>query len=189
MSSHHIVREKQEPALLILGLNTFDHELLGQLLEWSPAIIAGSHAAEQLNSMGIKVDRVLGNDVGDVLQSDIAYISTHNASPIEAALSFLTHENYGAVNIVTDDFKLGDFIQFVQRINLVIFHQHTKTYAINPGFTKWLPSGEVVTLHSQPAGLVATGLSATSNGRFVTTDDGVVKLEFSGDFIFISETI
>ena len=39
MSSHHIVREKQEPALLVLGLNNFSTELLGQLLEWNPTVI------------------------------------------------------------------------------------------------------------------------------------------------------
>ncbi|MFD2144372.1 hypothetical protein [Mucilaginibacter antarcticus] len=40
MSSHHIVREKQEPALLVLGLDGFDEEQLGQLLEWSPTLMA-----------------------------------------------------------------------------------------------------------------------------------------------------
>lgn len=189
MSSHHIVREKQEPALLILGMDTFDPELLGQLLEWSPTVIAISQAAEKLNIMGIKVDRVLGNDVGDVLQSNVTYISIHNNQPAAAALSFLTDEKYGAVNIVTEDLILDDYIPFVSQINLVVFHRHQKTYPISSGFTKWLPVGDVITLHSQPKDLTNIGLSLMDSGKYVTVSDGVITLEFADDFIFISETI
>lgn len=189
MSSHHIVREKQEPALLILGMNSFDRELLGQLLEWSPTVIATSHVAEQLNAMGIKVDRVLGSDVGDELQSDVAYISINDSSPAKAALHFLTDEQYGAVNIVTDDFNLDPYLPFVPYINIVLLHQHYKTYAVNSGFTKWLPAGEVITLHSDPQNLLATGLSSNGERLFTTITDGVVKLEFSNAFIFLTETI
>ena len=56
MSSHHIVREKQEPALLVLGLDNFPDELLGQLLEWSPTVITTSQTAEKLVVNGTKID-------------------------------------------------------------------------------------------------------------------------------------
>jgi thiamine pyrophosphokinase len=59
MSSHHIVREKQEPALLVLGMDNFSDELLGQLLEWSPTVIATEIMAEKLNANGIKIDCVI----------------------------------------------------------------------------------------------------------------------------------
>ena len=37
MSSHHIVRDDQEPALIITnGASCSEEELIGQLLEWSP---------------------------------------------------------------------------------------------------------------------------------------------------------
>ena len=39
MSSHHIVRERQEPALLITDVYSIDPELVGQLLEWSLSLI------------------------------------------------------------------------------------------------------------------------------------------------------
>ena len=189
MSSHHIVREKQEPALLILSMDNFDPELLGQLLEWSPTVIATAHVAEQLNIRGIKVDRVLGNDVGEVLQSDVSYISIKDTPPVGAALYFLTDENYGAVNIVTDDFIPADYVEFISRINLVILHRHQKTYPITSGFTKWLPHGEVIALHSQPKALISSGLSQLETGEFITIADGVIKLQFADAFIYISETI
>lgn len=189
MSSHHIVREKQEPALLILGMDSFDLELLGQLLEWSPTVIATAHVAEQLNAMGIKVDRVLGNDVGDVMQSDVIYISIQGNAPLEAGLDVLIAENYSAVNVVTDEFNLDDFIPFVAQINLVILHQNKKTYAVTSGFTKWLPAGEELIFLSGSADLISTGLSRTAENTFITIADGVIKLEFSSPFVFISESI
>jgi len=189
LSSHHIVREKQEPALLILGLDTFDRELLGQLLEWSPTVIATQQVAEQLSVMGIKVDRVLGNDVGDVLQSNVTYLSVHNDSPANAALSFLVVEKYGAVNIVTDEFVATDYVPFVSQINIVVLHQHKKTYPISSGFTKWLPAEDIITLHSEPSNLHSQGLTQTAPQEFKTATDGVIKLEFADNFVFISETV
>ncbi len=189
VSSHHIVREKQEPALLILSMDSFNDELLGQLLEWSPTVITTAHVAEQLNAMGIKVDRVLGNDVGDVMQSDVTYISIQGHAPLEAALNILITENYSAVNIITDEFKLEGYIPFVSQINLVILHQHKKIYAVTSGFTKWLPAGEELTFLSEVADLISTGLSRTAEKAFVTAADGVFKLEFSNPFLFIAENV
>lgn len=189
MSSHHIVREKQEPALLILGMDTFDPELFGQLLEWSPTVITKVDIAEKLNSLGIKVDRILSDNEGNDIQSDIKYIPTKGLIATQVALQLLVAENYSAVNIVTDGFNLGDFESFVPHINLVILHQHQKTYPISPGFTKWLPAGEVIALHSQPDDLTTSGLSPVGAGQYETIADGIIKLEFTDSFIFITETI
>jgi len=189
MSSHHIVREKQEPAILILGMDNFDPELLGQLLEWSPTVIATPDTAEKLASLGIKVDRIVGSNEGDAFQSDLKFVPTDDLPPAEAALKLLLAENYGAVNIVTDEFNLDDYVPFVPDINLVILHQQQKTYPISSGFTKWLPAGEVITLHSQPQSLLSNGLSSIGSGKYETLSDGVIKLAFAEDFIFISETI
>lgn len=55
MSSHHFVKEGQEPAAIILG-NEWNEELLGTVLEWSPNIIAASIAVEKLLLSEIKID-------------------------------------------------------------------------------------------------------------------------------------
>ena len=48
MSSHHIVKEKQEPALYIHQLGDFNEEFLGQLLEWSPTVIVAAGEYEKV---------------------------------------------------------------------------------------------------------------------------------------------
>ncbi len=59
MSSHHFVREQQEPALLILALDEFTYATLGELLEWVPTIICNEASWEKLLSWGVKVDVLL----------------------------------------------------------------------------------------------------------------------------------
>jgi hypothetical protein len=55
MSSHHFVKEGQEPAVLVLG-NISDWEILGDALEWSPQVIANSTGYHLLLEAGVKVD-------------------------------------------------------------------------------------------------------------------------------------
>ena len=61
MSSHHIVRDDQEPALIIANGASCNNELLGQLLEWSPLIIVLDSAIERVIELNIKVDVLLGD--------------------------------------------------------------------------------------------------------------------------------
>ena len=61
MSSHHIVRDDQEPALIIANGASCNIELLGQLLEWSPLVIVLDSAMERVLELGIKVDVLLGD--------------------------------------------------------------------------------------------------------------------------------
>jgi len=61
MSSHHIVRDDQEPALIIANGEMCSSELLGQLLEWSPLVIVLDSAIERVLELGIKVDVLLGD--------------------------------------------------------------------------------------------------------------------------------
>ncbi len=61
MSSHHIVRDDQEPALIIANGASCNIELLGQLLEWSPLVIVLDSAIERVLALEIKVDILLGD--------------------------------------------------------------------------------------------------------------------------------
>ena len=189
MSSHHIVREKQEPALLVLGLDNFSEEMLGQLLEWSPTVITTPLTAEQINAFGIKVDVIMADEMEAGLQSDVKLISTDGNNIISAAFEFLTGAGYPAVNVVTDDLQLNDFANFANRINIVIFCGGKKIYAINPGFSKWKPAAEKIEILSPSSGLQATGLEACGDNCYATTNDGFVTFNFNQPYLFIAEDI
>ena len=61
MSHHVVVRDDQEAALVVANGRACSPELLGQLLEWSPLVVALDGAFDRLMAMGVKVDVVLGD--------------------------------------------------------------------------------------------------------------------------------
>ena len=189
MSSHHIVREKQEPALLVLGLDNFPDELLGQLLEWNPTVITSAQTAEKLVSRGIKIDWIITNEINEVFQSDVKLMSAGDGNLTDAALKYLSTNEYPAVNIITDELRLQDYEPFADKIGLVIFHAHKKIYTINPGFRKWKPAGQTVEILSRANGLDYSGLEKIKDRQYKTTADGFFTLHFHEPVLFIAEEI
>ncbi len=188
MSSHHIVREKQEPALLILNLEGFDNENLGQILEWSPTIIVHEDVYELANSRAIKVDAVLSPNADFRAQETTRIILT-GSDPLEDALKYLTGENYPAVNIIADNFALKDYATYVDDIDLVIFVRDKKIFPVRSGFSKWLPQGEEIHVIHVVNNLHTSGLLKKEGAVFETEKDGFYSFSFDQPFIFIAEKI
>lgn len=189
MSSHHVVREKQEPALLVLGMNSFSDELFGQLLEWSPTVIVTRDTAEKVNAYGIKIDWIIANEVDESLQSDIKLMPSGTDTLAEAALKYLVTHGYNAVNIITDDLQLKDYLFFTDKITIVIFSGNQKIYAVASGFSKWKPAGETIELLTRPRHLYTSGLKALTKNRYKTLHDGFFSLQFDQSFLFIAEEL
>ena len=189
MSSHHIVREKQEPALLVLNLTEFSFELLGQLLEWSPTLIAIPETAEQLHHDQIKVDWLVANEPITDLQSDVRLLPVENDLCLETALFHLIDEGYRAVNIITNEFDPAKYLHYASQIDLVIYREDEKIYPVKPGFSKWKPAGDIIKLITQPTEFTYTGLKPLTDNIFETMADGFFTLNFAEPYIFISEAI
>ena len=187
MSSHHIVREKQEPALFVLELGEFDDELLGQLLEWSPTVIVSQEASEKLLSLNIKIDWVIGEPSFQSLQANIKFLTTTGISPTSKALKFLIENGYPSVNIICNDFNLSDYELFIDKINIVVFYQNKKIYAIQSGYNKWKPRGEKIEIYSDIKNLGLEGLKQIKDQKFETIDSGFIRIKFNAPFIFIGE--
>jgi thiamine pyrophosphokinase len=189
MSSHHIVREKQEPALLALGLDTFSDELLGQLLEWSPTVIVTAETAENVNAYGIKIDWIISNKFNDQLQSDIKWMPAGEGPIAETALKYLINHGYPAVNVIADELQLKDYLFFVDKIDVVIFYRNRKICAITSGFSKWKPAGEIIEFLSEPQQLRTSGLVMLNHNRYQTLQDGFCSIQFEQPFLFIAEEL
>jgi thiamine pyrophosphokinase len=189
VSSHHIVREKQEPALLVLGLDGFPAEMLGQLLEWNPTVITTRETAQQLIDHGIKIDWIISDKMHDNLQSDVRMMPAGSDTPAEAALKYLVTHDYPAVNVITDDLQLKEYLYFADKISLVIFQNDQKIYAVNSGFSKWKPAGEKIEILTHPHEVRYSGLEPLGNHHFITTQDGFFSLRFDQPFLFIAEKI
>jgi thiamine pyrophosphokinase len=170
-------------------MDTFDEEMLGQLLEWSPTVICTTDTAEKLNASGIKVDWIIGDGDAVDLQSDVKRMPLGGDNAAGAALKYLVMHNYPSVNVVTDALELNDFLFYADKINLVIFREQQKIYPVNPGFSKWKPAGEFIEILSHPSGLQLSGLEAIGNNRYKTTHDGFITLQFEQAFLFIAEDL
>lgn len=187
MSSHHIIREKQEPALLVLGLNNFPDELLGQLLEWSPTVIVTEQTGESINAYGIKIDWLISNEFNDQLQSDIKWMPAGNGTIVETALKYLIAHGYNAVNVIADELQLKDYLLFVEKIDVVIFYNNKKICAIYSGYSKWKPAGEIIEFLLEPQQLYTSGLVMLSHNLYKTKQDGFFSIQFDQPFLFIAE--
>jgi thiamine pyrophosphokinase len=188
MSSHHIVREKQEPGLLIMSLEGFLTENLGQLLEWSPTVIVAEHMYDHAESLGIKIDGVITSDDDFRVQENTRMISA-TTNQLEDALKFFVGEQFSAVNIVTNEFALKDYAVYEADINLVIFISNHKIFPVHSGFSKWQSEGEKIVLLHDVQNLQTSGLNHISETVLETQKDGFYTLTFDQPFLFISETI
>lgn len=188
MSSHHIVREKQEPALLIMSLDGFEHENLGQILEWSPTIMVHDAIYELVDSMALKVDAVVTKDPHFNTQESTRLILTY-AEPLEDALKFLVAEQYPAVNIISNEFLLKNYVLFVDDLDIVVFIGNKKIFPVRSGFSKWQPAGEEIQVLHEVHNLHTSGLKKVEDRIMKTEKDGFYSLNFDQPFIFISESI
>ncbi|WP_051189477.1 hypothetical protein [Daejeonella oryzae] len=188
MSSHHIIREKQEPALLIMYFKDFDDEYLGQLLEWSPTVIVPENIYDHAESLGIKIDGIVTTNADISTQENTAIILTVD-NPLEDALKYLSGEQYPAVNIIAKSFSLKDYALFVDDINLVIFSGGKKIYPVRSGFSKWQAAGEQLELMHNVSNLKVEGLYYLTDHILETEKDGFYTLIFPQPFIFIAEFI
>jgi len=188
MSSHHIVREKQEPALLIMNLDGFENENLGQILEWSPTVMVHEAIYELVDSMALKVDAVVTKDSHFNTQESTRIILTY-AEPLEDALKFLVAEQYPAVNIISNEFLLKDYVLFVDDLDIVVFIGNKKIFPVRSGFSKWQPAGEEIQVLHEVHNLHTSGLKKVEDRIMKTEKDGFYSLNFDQPFIFISESI
>lgn len=170
MSSHHIVREGQEPALIIANGESCSTELLGQLLEWSPFIVVLDGAISRVLELGIKVDVLLGDfdnknhameQVSQVQKLEIVHTPDQNKTDLQKGIEFLIARGFDAVNIVwatgrRADHNLSnitDIVRYKSRINIVLHDDYSRIYQLPKRFQKWYPAHTPISL--MPVGVVS----------------------------------
>ncbi|QRR02222.1 thiamine diphosphokinase [Dyadobacter sandarakinus] len=177
MSSHHIVKEKQEPALIIANGASCSEELLGQLLEWSPFIVVLDQAIYRVLELGIKIDVWMGDfdnshDFDDIRQKQHPLEIVHTPDPdytdLEKAIQFLIDRGFPAANIVWSTGRRADhaitnmtnLVRYKDRIRLVMFDDYSKIFPLSGTFEKWYTAGTPVSLIpvGTVEGIVTTGL-------------------------------
>ncbi len=176
MSSHHIVRDDQEPALIIANGAACDPELLGQLLEWSPLVIVLDSAIERVIELGIKVDVLLGDfdrgfdpEIYKTSQFPIEIVHTpdQDKTDLEKAFDYLIERKIPAVNVVWATGKRADhtitnltqIVRYRNLLKIVILDDHSKIFLLPTKFEKWYTAKTPISLI--PIGVV-NGISSAN---------------------------
>ncbi|MGY4383444.1 hypothetical protein ACVWYN_000463 [Pedobacter sp. UYP24] len=188
MSSHHIVREKQEPALYIHNLGNFNEEFLGQLLEWSPTLIVNAAEYEKVISLGLKVDVVVGGSLDVSYFQENTKVINASSNNLHAVVDHLISEKYPAVNIINNLNSLPELIDALSKIDIVVFTAFVKSYAIRTGFKVWKPAGNLFNV-SPEIPFTCRNLSPLQDGQYRVIVDGFVEFTFNSPYLLISEPL
>lgn len=163
MSSHHIVRDDQEPALIIANGASCSFELLGQLLEWAPIVVVLDNAIERVLQLDIKIDVLLGDFDDDFdpeiykekqYPLEIVTIPDQNKTDLEKAFDFLIEKGHKAVNVVWATGKRADhtitnitnIVSYRNKLKIVILDDHSKIFLLPNKFKKWYPANTPISL-------------------------------------------
>ncbi len=164
MSSHHVVRDQQEPALIIANGEACSTELLGELLEWSPYVVVLDGAIHRVLELNIKVDVLLGDfDRNEIPlemireQQDsieIVFTPDQEKTDLEKAIDFLIEKGHRAVNIIwatgrRADHTLGNItsiVRYQNKITITMLDDYSVIYQLPQNFQKWYPKGTPISL-------------------------------------------
>ncbi|WP_333809611.1 thiamine diphosphokinase [Flavobacterium sp.] len=217
MSSHHIVRDDQEPALIIANGAACSKELMEQLLEWSPLVIVLDSAIERVLELGIKVDVLLGDfDRGfnpeyyleKQYPLEIVYAPNQDKTDLEKAFDYLVEKGHKAVNVIWATGKRADhtitnitsIVKFRNELKIVLLDDHSKIFLLPSKFEKWytkntpislIPIGEVTGIHSTnlfyPLSNHALTIGYKTGSSNYVTEDGIVSISHEKGDLLLME--
>ena len=217
MSSHHIVRDDQEPALIIANGASCSFELLGQLLEWSPIVIVLDNAIDRVLQLDIKVDVLLGDFDDDFnpeiykekqFPLEIVHTPNQDKTDLEKAFDYLIEKGHKSVNVIWATGKRADhtitnitnIVSYRNKLKIVILDDHSKIFLLPNKFEKWYTANTPISLIpiGKVSGISTENLFYPLNNEELTigyrtgssnhvTQDGIVKIQHSQGNLLLME--
>ena len=217
MSSHHIVRDDQEPALIIANGASCSEELLGQLLEWSPLVVVLDSAIERVLNLGIKIDVLIGDFDNNFdpyyyaeqqFPMEVIHVADQDSTDLEKAFNYLIERKIYAANVVWATGKRADhtitnmtnIVRYKDKMKIVLYDDYSKIFRLPNHYKKWYPKDTIISLI--PIGTVE-GIT-TQNLRYplanetltlgyrtgssnTVNEDGIVEITYEGGDLLMME--
>jgi len=217
MSSHHIVKDNQEAALIIADGEACSVALMEQLLEWSPFVMVLDGALKRVLEWNIKVDVWLGDfDSGAELMDTahslgITCVNTPNQdlTDLQKGLDYLVGKNFHSVHILWAGGKRLDHYfnniftaaSWASKLNIAFIDDYSRAFFVIESFQKWYPKGTSISLLpiGYARGVKTTNLvwnlneedlelpQKTSSSNCVL-EDGFVSVTFKGGNLLMVES-
>ena len=187
MSSHHIVKDQQEPALYIeKAISSKDYELISNLLEWSPIVIVNENSLDFALTWNIKIDVVLCSyeNIENVKEQVIFQfpieLITCEYPTRRNAFDFLKRKDHYALNIFQIDFSTNDLTKVIdEELKIVFFNNEKHAFYCENKWEKWLPKNRKIEFITKT---MSTVLTTEKEGFYDKKDEnGFWIMEYFND--------
>jgi hypothetical protein len=151
MSSHHFVKENQEPAILIWDIEKINFEKIASLLEWVPLVMVHENAVERVISWGIKIDKIYSSQAFFLKfqhlledQYPLEFVLAEEVQSLTQALQFLKQFGQMAVNIIGADPHQIVIEATSKKIDVVLFDQDWRYVLVDQKpLKKWFVASQI----------------------------------------------
>ncbi len=217
MSSHHIIRDNQEPALIIANGEACSMDLLNELLEWSPLVVVLDSAVTRVMELGIKIDVLIGDfdrsfdaHYYQEKQYPLEIIHDHcqESTDLEKAFRYLVGRDFKAANVVWATGRRADhtitnicnIVRFRDQLKIVLYDDYSKIYTLPYSFEKWYAANTIISLIpiGTVTGITSQNLQYTLQNETLTAgyrtgssnhvlQDGFVKVSYETGDLLMME--
>ena len=130
MSSHHFVKEGQEPPLVVLDWNVNLAAIASELLAWQPQLIVKDSLVNQLVHEGLKPDQIIGKNSSDF---DFLY-------PVEFIEPNIDLFQAYPKSSFLVDLDQTEAITLVKKYSSIIYTSTFRIFSVTSSvFEKWMP--------------------------------------------------
>ncbi len=219
MSSHHIIRDEQEPALIIANGESCSFELMGELLEWSPLVLVLDSAIHRVLELNIKVDVLLGDfdrdfDAEKIREQqypiEIIHTPDQDKTDLEKAFDYLVGRGFPAVNVIWATGRRADhtitnitnIVRFREQLKIVIIDDYSKIFLLPTTYEKWYTKGTPISLIpiGKVNGVITKNLKYSLDNESLTMgyrtgssnevkEDGMIKISHEEGDLLLMECV
>ncbi len=152
MSSHHFVKDQQEPAVFILNADEIHFDQVSAMLEWVPTVLVSEEAIDQVLSWGIKIDVILASEEYQKAnpqlleeQYPLKFLTVNEGNFLDEGLQYLMESQHKAVHLVgIPHQKALEFEEKTKLMDLTIVDGDWKYYPVRSGnFKKWFAESTI----------------------------------------------
>ncbi|MEM7550614.1 MAG: hypothetical protein AAF363_13110 [Bacteroidota bacterium] len=156
MSSHHIIRDEQEPGLIIMDYKPEYDSMLNSLLEWTPIVVVSEDVIEKVLPLNFKVDLLIGEkrpDFMDEAYQPVKFLSSTGNNLFENALHFFIASKQKNINVLVQEAAIYDLAQSIiekelfKGLLISFFSQTSKINILSKEYSKWFKSGTRLIIH------------------------------------------
>lgn len=196
MSSHHFVKEQQEPAVFILNADEIHFDQVSSLLEWVPTVLVAEDALDQVLSWGIKIDVILASETFqkenmNLLEEQypVRFLNSEIENSLEEGIQYLLASSHYAAHLIgIPHLKALELEEKIKLIDLTIMDGNWKYYPVKDGnFQKWFAES-TIHIHAKeglPVEIVNENgqiILPITYATFIEVPEGITEIKAPGIF-------